>query len=110
MPTDRLGTPVRGILGDYLGDTGGIKRDGAGVPDLRHPHLARPEQLRLRPPTYWRTVDSATSIPSSARIRSQIRCAVCCCLRGAARSAASSPSMNGSPVPAPAPPALVPGE
>jgi hypothetical protein len=31
MPTDPLGTPVRVILGDYLGDAGVIKRDAAGA-------------------------------------------------------------------------------
>jgi hypothetical protein len=31
MPTDRLVTPVRVILGDYVGDVGVIKRDAAGA-------------------------------------------------------------------------------
>jgi hypothetical protein len=31
MPTDPQGTPVRVILGDYLGDAGVIKRDAAGA-------------------------------------------------------------------------------
>ena len=51
--------------------------------------------VTFRPCTYCRTVRSQIWLSGiSARIRSQMRCAVCRCFRGALRSSCKMPSMN----------------